>query len=381
MDFDFSAKEKKLRENIRDLFDEKARAGLNELDKADIQSIRKIILQWLPKLAQVNYLDLGLDDGRNSPPLVAAQEMLAAMSPSLFLSTEVSTRVFGRMVAVYGTPDQQKEILPGLKEGKILGTVALSEEGGNIESNPLTTTGRPSNEGCQVTGTKGHVVNAPIADWIAVAGIISEKKNEHVVFFLIKKESEGLSIGARLPTLGYNGVATSSLSLDGCDVPANLVMGPFDGKEVLQTVRMWEDQVLVASSLGLIQRSFDSASNYAKKHESGGKPIIQYQEVGFKLAEMLTLLQSSQLLAYRAAWMGKTGDREEQDLVHCAKTFCAESAEEVTSKALQILGGQGYIRGNPVEEGFRDAKYVQIAGTSTEISRMKIGDSVLEKEC
>lgn len=113
-----------------------------------------------------------------------------------------------------------------------------------------------------------------------------------------------------------------------------------------------------------MKRTFDAASKYAKSHVSGGKPIIAYQEIGFKLGEMLTLLQAAQLLAYRAAWMAESGDSEAGVLTHCAKVFCAESAEEVSSNALQILGGYGYVRGNPAEEGYRDAKYLQIAGTS-----------------
>ncbi|MGD9077545.1 MAG: acyl-CoA dehydrogenase family protein, partial [Desulfobacteraceae bacterium] len=109
-------------------------------------------------------------------------------------------------------------------------------------------------------------------------------------------------------------------------------------------------------------------------------PIIAYQEVAFRLAEMLTLLQTAQLLAYRAAWTDETGDREAQVLAHCAKVFCSESAEEVASSALQILGGKGYVQGNPAEEGYRNAKYLRIAGTSSEISRMKIADEVLKHE-
>jgi len=142
-------------------------------------------------------------------------------------------------------------------------------------------------------------------------------------------------------------------------------------------VRSWEDQALTAAGLGQIKRSFDAALNYAKSHKSGGKPIIAYQEVGFKLAEMLTLFQTAQLLAYRAGWMEETGEREAPTLAYCAKVFCTESAEKVASHALQILGGQGYISGNAAEEGYRDAKYLQIAGTSSEISRMKIADKVL----
>jgi len=128
---------------------------------------------------------------------------------------------------------------------------------------------------------------------------------------------------------------------------------------------------------GSYQAFSECGPDIAKGHRSGNKPIIAYQEVGFKLAEMVTIFQTARLLAYRAAWMAEAGDREGAVLAHCAKVFCAESAEEVASHALQILGGQGYLSGNPAEEAYRDAKYLQIAGTSSEISRMKIADGVL----
>ena len=375
MNFDFGDKERALREKIKGIFDQDSKAALAQLETGNSAQIRNTILGWLKILGQQGYLDLGLENGKDSMALLAAQESLATISSSLFLSVEVSARIFGRLVSNYGTPEQKSDFLPALKEGHLIGTVALSEESMSIENNPLNTIGVPNNDGLNVSGSKGHVVNAPISDWIAVAG----KLDEGVGFFLIKKESEGISIGQRHATLGYGGVAIAPISLENCPVPSKAVIGPFEGIKPLKTIRMWEDQILTAASLGLMQRCFDAASNYAKTHVSGGKPIIAYQEVGFKLAEILTLLQTSQLLAYRASWMAGTKDREAGVLAHSAKVFCTESAEDVASKALQILGGHGYFHGNPVEEGYRDAKYLQIAGTSSEISRMKIGDQVLEQ--
>ena len=111
--------------------------------------------------------------------------------------------------------------------------------------------------------------------------------------------------------------------------------------------------------------------------------LAEYRKLGAtqlsKLAEMLTLLQTARLLAYRAAWMAGAGDREAGVLALCAKVFASESAERVASQALQILGAHGYLRGNPAEEGYRNAKYLQIAGTSSEISRMKIGDALAKR--
>jgi len=373
MNFDFGETEKAFCEKIRGLFDADSRAALANLESGDVNDIRDATMKWLMVLGEAGYLTPGLNDGKNSVGLTAIQESLSVISPALYLTVEVTARIFGRLVAVYGTPDQKDEIIPSLQEGRLIGAVAISEDAMNIENDPLNTSAVNNDDGFLVFGSKGHVVNGPIADWIAVAA----KTGDGLAFFLVKKETEGLSIGQRLSMLGYGGLAVSRVSLENCPVQSNYIIGPFDGKEQLKTVRMWEDQILTVSSLGLIKRSLNAALTFAKGHRSGNKPIIAYQEVGFKLAEMVTLFQTARLLAYRAVWMAETGDREATVLAHCAKVFCAESAEEVASHALQILGGQGYLSGNPAEEAYRDAKYLQIAGTSSEISRMKIADGVL----
>ena len=112
--------------------------------------------------------------------------------------------------------------------------------------------------------------------------------------------------------------------------------------------------------------------------DAGNKPVIAYQEVGFKLAEMLTLTQTAQLMAYKAAWLAETGDREALTVTDCAKVFCAESADEVAGSALRILSAAGLAPNNPADIACRYAKFIQIAGTSTEIARVRIGDSMLK---
>jgi alkylation response protein AidB-like acyl-CoA dehydrogenase len=375
MNFDLGEKELSIAAEVSALFGEGSRDFLARGERGDLQQTRDSLLQWMKRLAQTGYFAPGLQVGKNSVPLVAIRESLAAVAPSLFLSVEVSTGLFGRLIATYGTSDQKGALLPAVEEGLRIGAVGLSEAGMNIES-PLETLALPAGPDFLVTGEKGHVVNAPVADWIAVAA----RTNEGLAFFLLKTDHEGLSIGPRLSTLGYEGVAISALSLQNCRVSSGHCVGPFEDDEPLRNVRSWEDEILTAASLGLMKAALGNASEHARTHRSGGKPIIAHQEIGFKLAEMLTLFQTAQLLACRAAWMAETGDREAELLGRCAKVFCAESAERVTSASMQILGQQGYLRGHPVEESFRNAKYLQIAGTSTEISRVKIGDGVLERD-
>ncbi|MCP4686743.1 MAG: acyl-CoA dehydrogenase, partial [Desulfobacterales bacterium] len=222
-----------------------------------------------------------------------------------------------------------------------------------------------------INGEKSYAVNAPIADWIAVLGVMDGES----AIFLVNRDAEGLVIKEPVSVLGYAGTAISGLELNNCRVPADQALGPFKGKTALDAVRMWEDQVLMGASLGMMSSSFQSAKAYSNEHATGGKPIIAYQSVAFKLSEMLTLLQTSQLFAYRSVWTMEAEKKKDRSLIDCAKVFCTESAEKVASTALQILAGKGLVAGNSAERAYRCAKYGQIAGTSAEIGRVKIGDA------
>ena len=374
MNFDFTESEKAVCEQIKDVFRGKGAASLAALETAGIDEIRLVTLQCQGELAEIGYLALGVENGKHSPGLVAAQEWLAAASTSLFMSVEVTARILGRLVARYGSEAQKAALLEPIEDGRIIGAVALSEGGLSFEDGTLKTAATPENRGFSLNGVKACVVNGPVADWTAVAAAAKGGNG----FFLLPSGSQGLFVGARSRTLGYEGMAAAAMSFENCLIPPEQVIGPFEGREVFRDVRKWEDQVLTSASLGCTKSSYEAALQFAKHHMSGGKPIIAYQEVGFKLAEMFTLLQTAELLACRAAWMDETGDREAEILLRSAKVFCTESAEEVSSKALQVMGTFGYLRGNEAEMAYRDAKYVQVAGTSTEISRVKIGDELLE---
>jgi alkylation response protein AidB-like acyl-CoA dehydrogenase len=243
----------------------------------------------------------------------------------------------------------------------------------NVDNEPLKTIGTIQGQDVMISGTKSFVINAPIANWFAVAGSLGDA----CAIFLIQKGSPGLTIGNRLNTLGFDAAAISGIDLVDCRIPRSQVIGPIDARKMPGRIRLWENQSLLGCCNGLMKAAYEEAKHHAKTHKSGGKPVIAYQEVGFKLSEMLTRLQASQLLAARTAGTMETNDSEAESLMWCAKVFCAEAAENVTGNALQILSGAGYISGNASERAYRCAKFCQIAGTSTEISRVKIGDAAL----
>jgi alkylation response protein AidB-like acyl-CoA dehydrogenase len=327
-------------------------------------------------LARTSYLRLGLEpveELNGQLTLMGAMEVLAAASPSAYLSVEASIRLFGRSLCQWANSDQKTKLLTPLLAGQITGALALSESNVSAGHQALITKGKKDGPSVVVSGEKQYVINAPVADWIAVAG----ECGGSMALFFIEKNTPGLIVQPPLATLGYEGTPIAHIRLDGCEIPESQVVFPHSGQNTPDVIKMWENQILLGASLGISSAAFSTARDFAKSHKSGGKPIIAYQEISFKLAEMLTLLQTSQLLAYRTAWTMETNPKEAQELMWCAKVFCAESAEQICSQALQVMGASGYVKANPAQTAYRCAKYNQIAGTSTEIARVKIGDAEL----
>ncbi|SHK71016.1 butyryl-CoA dehydrogenase [Desulfatibacillum alkenivorans DSM 16219] len=367
MQYEFSQQSNELFEALE--------SAISNLDIKDGQADDALLRSAAASLASTGYLNLGLSEAGESPAMFRAMEAAAAASPSLYLKLEVSARVFGRAVAQWGSDWQKEKILSPLLFGELLGTLALSEKALNVENDPLQTMGEKNGDAVVVNGRKQFVVNGAGADCIAVAGTLDGQG----ALFLIPKGAKGMEMGPPISALGYESAGICSLELKDCAVSEAQVISGLKMDDMLDMLRFWENQVLIGASLGLMKASFEEARVYAKSHKTGGRPIIAYQEVGFRLSDMLTLHQTAQLLAYRAGWMADAKDKEAQALTLCAKVFATEASEKVSSDALKILGAKGFSTPNPAESGFRSSKYGQIAGTSTEISRMKIGDAVLGK--
>jgi len=374
MNFDFTQQDQKLFKDIKDIMVEMA--GKRALEGKDPGNAEKTVREALVRFGDSPYLKIGVVKDKDIPGLCAlmgAMEIVSSFSPSLYLSLEMSTRLFGRIISTFGNKEQKNKWLSPVLCGKKLGAVALSEKTMNIDNDPMATTGIRKNGFIKISGAKNYVVNGPIADFTAVAGIIENKP----AIFIVEKGAKGLIPGENLITMGYDGLLVSGLTLEECGINESDVIGPFEDKSTFDTLKMWENQIIIGGSLGMMKASFESAKAYAKTHRTGGKPVIAYQEVGFRLSEMLTLFQTSQLFAYRAVWAAEGKNREAEVLTYCAKVFCTEAAENVSGSALRILSGEGYFSGNAAERAYRCAKYGQIAGTSTEIARMKIGNAAL----
>lgn len=377
MNFDFSEKEKTFLARVSDTM--AAFAKSQDLESGDLSMIRKHLTETLAVLAPLDYLKIGLSEEgvpvSGALALMAVMEQLSGIAPSIFLSVEMSTRLFGRILGLQDPTEATHNIVEKLAAGEVVGAVALSESAMNVENDPLSTVGIRDGREIAVSGAKSYVVNGPMADWFAVVG----RLDDQTAVYLIEKNTPGLTLTERIDTMGYDGLAICGLELDTVMVPKSHVIGPIETNRCLDMLKLWENQILIAAALGMMKSSFEAARDYAKSHRSGGKPVIAYQEVGFKLSEMLTLYQTSQFYAYRSAWMADEDPKEGGVLTLCAKVFCTEAAESVAGKALQILSGAGYRSGGAAERAYRCAKFGQIAGVSTEIARVRIGDAALGK--
>jgi alkylation response protein AidB-like acyl-CoA dehydrogenase len=378
MNFDWTDEEKALRARVAGVFDESARQEIDLMDDAHAVQLKGIIAKYLRRLAGTGYLELavGLPKRRQMTALIAAQEETARISGSLFLSIEVTARIFAGLLSSTGASEDIREIVAAAGRGEIIGAVAVTEPA-QPDSPPvrMTTLAWKDGDDYLLTGKKDFVTNGPIADYVAVVGMVGDTP----AAFLVEPGSAGLLMGPRIRTLGYNGLAVASLELKESRVPRSRVLGPLADGAPLDNLRFVEDLILAVASVGLMQRTTAAAKQHSGSHERGGKPIFAHQEIRFKLAEMLTLTQAAQLLTYRAAWMYANSDPETASLVRCAKVFAAEASEKVAGMAMQIMSGQGYVWGNVVERGYREAKYAALAGTTSEIARMSIADNLLSR--
>ena len=142
---------------------------------------------------------------------------------------------------------------------------------------------------------------------------------------------------------------------------------------------MRNDLSLADACNGLMYRTLRAATKHTGEQKRHGKPVNAHQEVRFQLAEMFTLLQTAGLLNRRARWMLESGHHDAGTVIGCARVFGAENAERVASSAMQVTAGSGYVKGSAMEQAFRDAKGLALAGTSVELSRMAIADELLER--
>jgi len=339
--------------------------------------------QGYEALARMGYLGLGMPEKYGGTPVdpithYIAQDELARGCASTFLSAGASCGLFGVPVRLFASEEMQSEILPGLIAGELVGAWALTEPHCGSDAAAMTTRARKTDKGWVLNGAKMFITNGNCADWIVVAAKTDpEAGYGGVSSFLVHKDTPGFHAGTSLEKMGCRGSPTSALHFDDCEIPGEWLLGA-EGTGFLQAMQTLEyGRVgMAAFGTGIAQAALEESIKYAKERKAFGKPIIKFQPVHFKIADMRVLIDGARILGMRASWMHGQGTCP-QSLFSAAKLFATEAAVTCTDKAVQIHGGYGYMAEYRVERLYRDARLGPIGEGSSEIQRRLIAQETL----
>jgi alkylation response protein AidB-like acyl-CoA dehydrogenase len=282
-----------------------------------------------------------------------------------------------------GTAEQRERCLPRLASGEWLAAYALTEAGAGSDSAAMRTTARRDGDGYLLDGTKRFITNAGVAQLYTVfAKTDPDAGHAGVSAFLVEAGTPGLEVARLEPKMGIAGSTTGELVLDGCRVPAADRLGE-EGEGFRLAMRILDRSRpgVAAQALGIAQGATDYALEYARTRETMGKPIAEHQLIAAKLADMETMCEAARGLLYRFGRMVDEGvpEAELTKASAMAKLLCGDVAMQVTTEAVQILGGYGYIKEYPVERFMRDAKITQIYEGTNEIQRLVIAREMLKE--
>lgn len=267
-----------------------------------------------------------------------------------------------------GTPEQKQKYLPGTAEGRLKGAFALTEPNVGSDARGMQTVAALEGECWIINGQKTFITNADRADYI----ITFAKTEEGTVCLIVDKDAKGLSIGATERKMGIHGVGLNNVFYTDCRVPVENQIGKvgegfLNAKDSLMGARLG----VAAGALGLAQEAIDVAVEYAKQRVQFGRPISQFQNTQFVLAECQTKLDAARLLTYRCAAALDAG-KHETYMASMAKYYATETANQVADKCLQVFGGYGYCAGYPIERIYRDLRIFTIFDGTSEVHKMII---------
>ncbi len=279
-----------------------------------------------------------------------------------------------------GSEDLKQRYLPMLARGEGMFSYALSEPEAGSDAASMKTRAVRDGDSYVLDGSKRWITGAGVSKWYTVMAVTDpEKKANGISAFVVHADDPGFSVGKLEKKMGIKGSPTGELYFDSCRIPADRMIGE-EGTGFKTALRTLDHTRLTigAQALGIAQGAFDYALGYTKEREQFGKPIAQFQAVQFMLADMAMKTEAARQLIYVAA---AKAERMEPDLTFisaAAKCFASDTAMQVTTDAVQLLGGYGYVTDYPVERMMRDAKITQIYEGTNQIQRVVMARNLLK---
>ncbi len=317
--------------------------------------------------------------GLNYHDYIRIIEEISKVDSSIGLSVAAHNSLCTGHILAFGNEAQKRKYLPKLASGEWIGAWGLTEHNTGSDAGNMSTTAKKDGDYYILNGAKNfitHGKSGQVAVVLARTGEKGDKKG--VTAFIVERGTPGFSSGKKENKLGMRASETAELVFDNCRVHKDQILGEI-GDGFVQALKVLDGgRISIGSlALGIAKGSLEASIKYAKEREQFGKPIAKFQAIAFKLADMATEIEASELLLHKAASLKNQGKRMTK-IGAMAKMYASEVGVKVATEAIQIHGGYGYTKDFPVEKFYRDAKLNTIGEGTTEIQKLVIARQILK---
>ncbi|QUH30641.1 acyl-CoA dehydrogenase [Vallitalea guaymasensis] len=379
MDFSISNEYEMLQKMYREFTENEVKPLASEVDEEE-----RFPVETVEKLARYGMLgipfpkEVGGSGGDNLAYAMAVEELSKACATTGVI-VSAHTSLCAWPIYQFGTKEQKEKYLKPLAEGKLLGAFGLTEPNAGTDASAQQTTARLEDDYYILNGSKIFITNSGHADiYIIMAMTDKSLGTRGISAFIVEKDYEGFSVGKKESKMGIKGSATCELIFRDCKVPKQNLLGRLNRGFGIAMKTLDGGRIgIAAQALGIAQGALDETIKYVKERKQFNKALSKFQNTQFTIADMQTKVDAARLLVYRAA-RAKDNDEPYSSHAAMAKLFAAETAMEVTTKAVQLHGGYGYTREYPVERMMRDAKITEIYEGTSEVQKMVIATGLLK---
>lgn len=381
MEYGLSETQLEIREMVREFAQERVKPVRAELD--DKEEFPREILDELGRMDLMGlYIpeEYGGFGAESALDFIIAIEELSRVCIGVSVSFAASA-LGADPIIIAGSDEQKKKYLPPLASGEKLGAFALTEPNAGSDAGGIQTTAVKQGDKYILNGTKQWITNGGEADIYSVLAVTDKARGPRgVSCFIIEKDTPGFSFGKKENKLGIRASATRELIFEDAEVSAENLIGK-EGTGFLLAMRTFDISRpgIAAQGVGLAQGALDEAVIYARQRHQFGKPVAANQGLQWMLADMATKVETARALLYSVCRTIDSGVKNYSKLSAMCKLYATDIAMEVTTDALQVLGGYGYMREYPMEKMMRDAKILQIYEGTNQIQREVIGLALIKE--
>jgi len=379
MDFSYNENQQMIADMIRKFGKNEITPNVREWD--DSQTFPVEVFKKLGDLGLMGVLvptEYG-GSGFSYTEYVTAIEELSILDPSIGLSMAAHNSLCTGHILQFGSEDQKKKWLPKLVTAEWIGAWGLTEHNTGSDAGAMSTTAKKDGEYWVLNGSKNFITHAISGNIAVVIARTGKKGDSHgMTAFVIEKGTEGFTSGKKEDKLGMRASETAELIFDNCRVHESNILGDV-GDGFVQSMKVLDGgRISIASlGLGIAKGAYETAKKYSQEREQFGKTISSFQAIAFKIADMATKIEAAELLIYKAAYL-KNNEKKVTTEGAMAKYFSSEIAVEISTDAVQVLGGYGYTKDFPVERYYRDSKLCTIGEGTSEIQKVVISKQIIK---